>query len=138
MLAILAFAPPNLAIHYFEVLEKNNSPKLEFFFDYFEDNYRGCSLKLQEGRAQMLSIEMWFMFERVDTGHPRTTNTVESWHRVFQYTVGYAHPTNYKLIESIQLEQYYSRNKETTIDAGQNVLKNSKMYICLCWSTKIA
>ena len=40
MLAILAFAPPNLAIHYFEVLKKNNSPKLEPFFDSFEDNYR--------------------------------------------------------------------------------------------------
>ena len=40
MLAILAFAPPNLAIHYFELLEKNNPPKLEPFFDSFEDNYR--------------------------------------------------------------------------------------------------
>ena len=77
MLAILAFAPPNLAIHYFEVLKKNNSPKLEPFFDSFEDNYRGCSLKQQQGRAPMLSIEMWFMFERVEIGHPRRTNTVE-------------------------------------------------------------
>ena len=46
MLAILAFTPPNLAIHYFEVLKKNNPPKLEPFFDSFEDNYRCCSLKL--------------------------------------------------------------------------------------------
>ena len=77
MLAILAFTPPNLAIHYFEVLKKNNSPKLEPIFDSFEDNYRGCSLKQQQERAPMLSIEMWFMFERVEIGHPRRTNTVE-------------------------------------------------------------
>ena len=102
MLVILAFTPPNLAIHYFEVLKKNNSPKLEPFFDSFEDNYRGCSLKQQQRRAPMLSVEIWFMFKRVEIGLPRTTNTVEGWHRVFQHTVGYAHPTNYKLIESIQ------------------------------------
>ena len=77
MLAILAFTPPNLAIHYFEVLKKNNSPKLEPFFDSFKDNYRGCSSKQQQGRAPMLSIEMWFMFERVEIGLRRTTNTVE-------------------------------------------------------------
>ena len=118
MLAILAFAPPNLAIHYFEVLEKNNSPKLKPCFGYFEDNYRGCSLKVQQARAPMLSIEMWFMLERLDIRHPRTTNTVEGWHRVFQHTVGYAHPTNYKLSESIQLEQYHSRNT-SKIFAGQ-------------------
>ena len=102
MLAILAFTPPNLAIHYFGVLKKNNSPKLEPFFDSFEDNYRGCSSKQQQGRAPMLSVEMWFMFKRVEIGLPRTTNTVDGWHRVFQHTVGYAHPTNYKLIKSIQ------------------------------------
>ena len=65
-------------------------------------------MKHHQGRAPMLSIEMWFMFERLDIGHPRTTNTVEGWHRVFQHTVGYAHPAHYKLIGSIQLEQYYS------------------------------
>ena len=70
--------------------------------------------------------------------NPRTTNAVEGWHRVFQHTVGYTHPTNYKLIESIQLERYYSRNMKTKIDAEQYVVKNSKMYLCLCWSTKIA
>ena len=56
----------------------------------------------------MLSIEMWFMVKRIEIGHPRRANTVEGWHIVFQHTVGYAHPTNYKLSESIQLEQYYS------------------------------
>ena len=89
MLAILAFTPPNLAIRYFEVLKKNNPPKLEPFFDSFEDNYRGCScsLKQQQGRAPMLSVEMWFMFKRVEIGLPRTTNTVEGWHRVFQHSI---------------------------------------------------
>ena len=85
----------------------------------------------------MLSKEMPFIYERVEIDLPRTTNTGEGWHKLFQHTVGYAHPNNYKLIESVKLKQCYSRNREPKIDAGPNVLKNSKMYLCL-WSTKIA
>ena len=40
-------------------------------------------MKQQQGRAPMLSIEMRFMFETVEIGLLRTTNTVEGWHRVF-------------------------------------------------------
>ena len=69
---------------------------------------------------QEMRKEMWFMFERVEIGLFRATNTVEGWHRVFQHTVGYAHPSNCKLIESIQLEQYYSQNMKTKIDTGQS------------------
>ena len=94
-------------------------------------------MKHHQGRAPMLSKEMWFMYEGVEIDLPRTTNTVEGWHKLFQHTVGYAHPNNYKLIKSIQLKQCYSRNRKAKIDAGPNVLKNSKMYLCL-WSTKIA
>ena len=75
-------------------------------------------MKHQQGRAPMLSIEMWYLFERVEIGHPRRTNTVQGEHGVFQHSVGYAHRTNYKLIKSIQLEQYWSRNMKTKIDAG--------------------
>ena len=64
----------------------------------------------------MLSKEMWFMYERVEIDLPRTTNTVEGWHKLFQHTVGYAHPNNYKLIKSIQLKQCYSRNRKAKID----------------------
>ena len=74
----------------------------------------------------MLSKEMWFMYERVEIDLPRTTNTVEGCHKLFQHTVGYGDPNNYKLIESIQLKQCYSRNRKAKIDAGPNVLKKFK------------
>ena len=47
MLAALVFATPNLLIHYFEILQKDNPSKLEPLFDYFKDNYQGCSLRQQ-------------------------------------------------------------------------------------------
>ena len=83
-------------------------------------------MKHQQGRAPMLSKEMWFMYERVEINLPRTTDTVEGWHKLFQHIVGYAHPNNYELIESIQLKQCYSRNRKAKIDAGPNVLKKFK------------
>ena len=47
MLAALVFSTPNLLIHYFEILQKDNPSKLEPLFDYFKDNYQGCSLRQQ-------------------------------------------------------------------------------------------
>ena len=51
MLATLAFVPPNLLIHYFEIMEnyfqKDKPSKLEPLSDYFKDNYRDCSLRRQ-------------------------------------------------------------------------------------------
>ena len=79
------------------------------------------------------------MFERVEIDLPQAKSAVEDWHRVFQHTVGYADPTNYKLFESIQLEHSHYVNRKTKIDAGPNIVKNKKkMYLFLCWPTKIA
>ena len=74
----------------------------------------------------MLSKEIWFIYERVEIDLPRTTDTVEGWHKLFQHTMGYAHPNNYKLIELVKLKQCYSRNREAKIDAGPNVPKIQK------------
>ena len=58
------------------------------------------------------------MFERVKIGLPRTNNGIEGWHWMFEDPVGYAHPSKYKLIDSIQLENSHSGNMETKIDGG--------------------
>ena len=72
------------------------------------------------------AIEMWSMYQRVQLGLPRTNNVVESWHRAFQHTVGYAYPAVYKLINSMQLEQSYTENVKTTINAWQNVVRKNQ------------
>ena len=50
---------------------------------------------------------------------PRTNNSVEAWHRAFQRTVGYVHPTVYKLIEALRLEQSNTENSVVRLQAGQ-------------------
>ena len=93
MLAALAFVPPNLVLHYFEVLFDEIPAELEPLYNYFEDNYLGRPTRHVQRRAPNFAIEMLSMYQRSDLGLPRYDNAVEGWHRAFQYTLGYAHPT---------------------------------------------
>ena len=63
--------------------------------------------------------------DRVDQGLPRTSNSVEAWHLAFQQTVDLYHPTIYKLVEAMQLEQCHTENM---IDQGRDVHKKNARY----------
>ena len=43
--------------------------------------------------------------------------------------LGYAHPTVYKLINSMRLEQPHTENLKAKIDAGQNVVRKIQKYV---------
>ena len=72
---------------------------------------------------------MWSIYQRAELGLPCTNDAVEGWHRAFQHTVGYAHPTVYKLINSMRLEQPHTENLKAKIDAGQNVVRKIQKYV---------
>ena len=129
MLAALTFVPPNLVFHYLDVLSDDIPAELELLYDYFEDNYLVRPERHGQQRAPNFTIEMWSMYQRAELGLPRTNNPVESWHRAFEHTVGYAHPTVYKLINSMRLEQSHTENLKTKMDAGQNVVINNQKYV---------
>ena len=65
---------------------------------------------------------VWNVNARVAQYLPRTNNRVEAWHRAFQKTVGYVHPTVYKLIEAIRLEQSSTGNAVVKLQAGHRPL----------------
>ena len=98
MLAALAFVPSNSVLLYFEVLSDDIPAELKPLYDYFEDNYLGRPARHGQRRAPNFAIEARSMYQRAELGFPHTNNAVEAWHRAFQHTVGYAHPTVYKLI----------------------------------------
>ena len=50
---------------------------------------------------------------------PCTSNSVTAWNRALQRTVGYVHPTVYKLIEALHLEQSNTENSVVCLQAGQ-------------------
>ena len=123
------FLPSNLVPHYFEVLSDDIPAVLEPLYNYFEDNYLGRPARHGQRREPDFAIEMRSMYERAELGLPRTNNAVEGWHRAFQNTVGYAHPTVYKLINSMGLEQSHTENLKAKIDAGQNVARKNQKYV---------
>ena len=100
-ISALAFVPPNLVLQYFEVLSNDIPAELEPLYDYFEGNYLESLARHGQRRVLNFAIEMWSMYQRAELELLRTNNAVEGWHRTFQHTVGYAHPTVYKLIHSI-------------------------------------
>ena len=80
---------------------------------------------------------MWPVYQRIEFGLQRIDNAVEHWHRAFSYTVGYNHPTVYKLINSIRLEQSYTENLKAKIDVGRNVVKNNQIYVRVTTAIRI-
>ena len=88
MFAALAFVPPNLVLHYFEVFSDDIPAKLEPLYDYFDNNYLGRPARHGQRHAPDFSFEMWSMYQRAELGLPRTNNAVKGWHKSFQHTVG--------------------------------------------------
>ena len=58
------------------------------------------------------SPEVWSAYSRVMLDLPKTNNVIKACHRAFQGTVGYIHPTIYKLVDAIRLEQSHTENVE--------------------------
>ena len=106
----LAFLPPNLVFHYFEVVSDDIPAELEPLYDYLEQNYLKRPVRHGQRCTPNFAIEMWSMYQLPEFGLPPTNKTVEGWHRAFQHTVGYTHPTVYILINSIRLGQSNTEN----------------------------
>ena len=57
-------------------------------------------------------------------GLPRTTNTVEAWHRSFDATVGCHHPNIWKFISALKREQGLVEVKQAKYIAGDHPTKS--------------
>ena len=128
MLVSLAFVPPVDVIAAFETLLDNIPADLEPLVDYFEDTWIGRPHRRGQRRNPMFSIDVWSIYDRVIDGLPRTNNSIEGWHSAFQRTVGSNHPTIYKLIEAMQLEQSHTENIIIQIAQGRTVVKKNARY----------
>ena len=117
MLLALAFVPLNSITRAFEVISSDIPEELMDLYDYFEDTWIGRPTR-HTRRQPMFPQRVWCVQDRVEQNLPRTNNSVEAWHRAFQRTVGYVHPTVYKLIEALRLEQSNTENTVTRLQAG--------------------
>ena len=130
MLTSLAFIPEADVIAAYEALmDSMPAENLEPLTDYFEDTWIGRPQRRgRQRRNPSYPISVWSIYDRVIDGLPRTNNSVEGWHNAFQRTVGFNHPSVYKLIEAIQYEQSNSENLVQQIDTGRLITKKNYRY----------
>ena len=84
---------------------------------YFETTYIGVPNRNNRGRKQPLfPIALWNCHDRLLNGDPRTTNSVEAWHRAFHNTVGADHPAVYTFFDKLRDEQ---KHQEVIVDQLQ-------------------
>lgn len=72
---------------------------LSEFISYFERTYIG-----RENVVPLFNNEFWNVSERIILNLPRTTNTLEGWHRNFNKIVNTANPNIGRLTDSLQQE----------------------------------
>ena len=132
MLAALAFIPiEDVAETFDELLEtefyEENQELLKPLIDYFEDNWIGRTQRRRR-RAPTFEIELWNCFLSTLDGLPKTNNSCEGWHRSFSSLLGASHPTIWKFIDGIKLEQSLNEMKIEQYLAGDDPPPPRKKY----------
>lgn len=130
MMSALAFLPPGHVVGGFVALQDHAdyTQNLDPIYNYFEDTYIGRPNRRGRQRP-MFPIAEWNAFNRLEDGLPRTNNQVESWHLAFQGSVGHAHPTFFRLLDSIKREQGLQRAAYLGLVAGQQQTRHMKKYV---------
>ncbi|XP_042228041.1 uncharacterized protein LOC121870325 [Homarus americanus] len=99
---------------------------LSEFLSYFEATWIGV---VQRGRRRrpVFELRLWNILERNTRGLPRTTNSLEGWHRGFEQRKAITHPTVCRLVSKLRKEQ---SDWELTIEqaAAEMVLRKPKKY----------
>ena len=110
LLFYLALAPPNDVENTFDqlstLIRKQYGVVADRVLDYAEDNYLGIFHVNDPRVIPMPFIEFWRnIFHRTDEDFPRTNNSVEGWHRGFQFNVSTCHLTFWKFLEVLKKEE---------------------------------
>ena len=127
----LGFVPPIDVVPCYEELIDSLSDQLiadlSDFLQYFEKTWIGIE---HHGRRRhpLFDVELWNVRDRVERSLPRTSNSVEGWHRAFDQRVNMTHPTTSKLIRKIVVEQSSNEITLEKVRCGHELSKPRKKY----------
>lgn len=130
-LAALAFVPIADVIAYFELLEESAGfpEAAEPVLEYFEQYYIGRRRRNGVRRTPAFPIPLWNVHAPTLDGLPRTNNNVEGWHRRFSGHLLCNHPTVWKLISALQLEEKEVEQRAERLAAGEEGPRRKKKYV---------
>ena len=109
-LCALAFVPvsdvPNAFLQLKSLAQK--VPGIDSLFDYFENTFIGglrANTRVGARKPALFPAKIWNVYERVLDNLPRTNNSVEGWHHVFDKSVNCHHPDVYHFINLLRKEE---------------------------------
>ncbi|XP_076061593.1 uncharacterized protein LOC143037341 [Oratosquilla oratoria] len=108
-------------------LDEETDEILSGFLGYFEATWIGV---FQRGRRRrpLFDIRMWNTFERTSLGLPRTTNSLEGWHRAFEQRMAVTHPSVRRLVTKIRKEQSDWELTIEMLNSGVALRSSKKKY----------
>jgi len=77
-------------------------------------------------RLPRYRLEWWNLNSSVVNNDQRTNNASEGWHNAFHSSIGSNHPTIFKFIDAIKLEQGRTEAQIVKLDAGENIQMSQK------------
>ena len=128
MLPALAFVPIGDVVNYFEELEDNFPDEAEPILTDFEQTYIGTLRPHGQRRTLLFPIALRNVHDRTLMGEDRTNNAQEGWHRRFASIVTCHHPTIWKIIECLKMEQATTEREVERLVAGHAGPKRKKKY----------
>ena len=130
-LQALAFVPVSDVVESFNEivssLDDETDELLSDFLGYFEATWIGV---IQRGRRRRpaFALSMWNTTERTINGIPRTTNSLEGWHRAFEQRMTITHPTLCRLVSKLRKEQSDWELTIEQVKSGVELRKPKKKY----------
>ena len=120
----LAFIPTVDVVTSFEDLLdstffSDNEAILRELINYFEDNWIGRPARRGGRSKPLFEHALWNCHAAIIDDLPRTNNAVEGWHRGFSELIGANHPTIWKFIDALKMEQNMNEAKIEQYIAGQ-------------------
>lgn len=116
-LCALAFLPIERIPEAFENLKSKKVKDTTQLLNFFEKNY-------------ILSIksppEFWSVYERCIMSLPRTTNSVEAWHRRMQSILGKTHLGLSRMVLELKKEYNSTFQKILDVEKGKQISRKSK------------
>jgi len=100
MMGALPFVPIDDVDRAWRYLKPLLPGDMDAFSRYFEHTWMGTS-----ATQPLFSQWSWNQFDACQAGVPRSSNIAEGWHNGFRSLVGCAHPTVWKFLDALKLEQ---------------------------------
>ena len=126
--AALAFVSLGDIVEFFLHLEDTLSPEMDPILEYFEKSYIGTLRHNGQRRTPLFPPPLWNAHDSTLQNEDRTNNSQEGWHRKFSSTIDCHHPTIWKFLDGIFVEQAMIEQCVERENAGHEAPKKRRKY----------